>query len=159
MRLIKLAFISAVLLFAVVTAVSLIIPSHIRLSKVVTINSPKDSIFSLIKNKDQWLRWHPSFVDSSNKEMLSQISVEVLSETDSTLQVKWIQKNKKPLNISWQLFKTGTNSVILEWGIDFYQKWYPWEKMGSLFYEGNYGLMMEQGLYNIKNIVEKGRLR
>ena len=50
MRFIKLALISLVFLFAVVTAISLVIPSHIRLSKVVTTRPEKDSIFSLIKN-------------------------------------------------------------------------------------------------------------
>lgn len=156
MRFIKLAFISLVFLFAVVTAISLIIPSHIRLSKVVMISSQQDSIFSLIKNKSQWPRWHPSFTNNANSEIIDQIDVRVLSETDSTLQMSWIQPGKKPLNMYWQLFK-GEGPATLQWGIDFYQKWYPWQKIGSLFYEGNYGAMMEQGLANIKAVLEKNQ--
>lgn len=154
MRFIKLAFISLVFLFAVVTAISLIIPSHITLSKVVMISPQQDSIFSLLKNKDQWPRWHPSFVNNMNSDMLSQIDVEVVAGTDSTLEMKWIQKDKKPLNMHWQLFKD-ESTATLQWSIDFYQKWYPWQKIASLFYEGNYGVMMEQGLANIKTIIEK----
>ena len=158
MRLIKFTFISAVLLFAVVTAISLIIPSHIRLSKVINIPSQRDSIFSLLKNKDQWPRWHPSFMDSANKEMLSQINIRLLSETDSTLQLQWMQKNKKPLNMSWQLFADSNSTfATLQWSMDFYQKWYPWEKLGSMFYESNYGAMMEKGLLNIKAVIEKNQ--
>jgi hypothetical protein len=156
MRFIKLAFISLVFLFAVVTAISLIIPSHIKLSKVVTISAQKDSIFSLIKNKNQWPSWHPSFVNNTNGELLSQISVELVFETDSSLQMRWMQKDKKPLNMHWQLFG-GEGLATLQWGIDFYQKWYPWEKIGSLFYEGSYGAMMEQGLANIKASIEKNQ--
>jgi hypothetical protein len=154
MRFIKLAFISLVFLFAIVTAISLIIPSHIRLSKVVTVNTQQDSVFSLIKNKEQWPRWHPSFINNANSEILSQISLELVSETDSILQMRWIQKDKKPLNMYWQLFKD-EGSATLQWSIDFYQKWYPWQKIGSLLYEGNYGVMMEHGLANIKAIIEK----
>lgn len=156
MRFIKLAFISLVFLFAVVTAISLIIPSHIRLSKVATISAQKDSIFSLINNKDEWTRWHPSFVNNNNSEILSQISLELVSQTDSTLQMRLMQKDKKPLNMHWQLYG-GEGQSTLQWGIDFYQKWYPWEKIGSLFYEGSYGAMMEQGLANIKVMIEKNQ--
>src|SRR5690349_13560318 len=122
MRFIKLAFISLVFLFIIVTAISLIIPSHIRLSKVVMISPQQDSIFSLIKNKDQWPRWHPSFINSANSEILSQINVELVVETDSTLQMQWIQPGKKPLNMSWQLYKDESPGT-LQWRIDFYQKW------------------------------------
>jgi hypothetical protein len=156
MRFIKLAFISLILLFAVVTAISLIIPSHIRLSKVVTTVPQKDSIFSLIKNKEQWPQWHPSFVNGANNEILSRINLELIAETDSSLQMRWMQNDKKPLNMYWQIF-ADENSATLQWSIDFYQKWYPWQKISSLLYEGNYGVMMEQGLANIKAIVEKNR--
>lgn len=158
MRFIKLAFISLVLLFAVVTAISLVIPSQIRLSKVVTTRPEKDSIFSLIKNKDQWPRWHPWFINNTNSEIRSQIGVELISETDSTLQMRWIQPGKKPLNMNWQLF-TGGGSATLQWSMDFNQKWYPWQKIGSLFYESNYGVTMEQGLANISAIIEKNHIR
>jgi hypothetical protein len=39
--------------------------------------------------------------------------------------------------------------------MDFDLKWYPWQKIGSLFYESNYGAMMEQGLHNIKEAIGK----
>ena len=156
MRLIKLALISVINLFGIITAISLIIPSHIRLAKVISIRPEKDSIFSLIKNKDQWPRWHPSFVNNTNSGMISQIDVELVSETDSTLEMQWIQKGKKPLNMHWQLFK-GEGPTTLQWGIDFNQKWYPWQKIASLLYEGRYGTMMEQGLANIKGIIEKNQ--
>ena len=59
--------------------------------------------------------------------------------------------------MNWQLIKEG-GQATLQWSIEFYQKWYPWQKIASLFYEGNYGVMMEQGLANIKTIVEKSQV-
>jgi hypothetical protein len=155
-RLLKLAFISLVVLFIIVTAISLIIPSHIRLAKQITIRAEKDSIFFLVKNKDQWPRWHPSFLNGDHSEMLSRIKAQVLSEKDSVLQMQWLQKDKKPLNMGWQLFHTDNTPVAtLQWYMDFDLKWYPWQKIGSLFYESNYGAMMEQGLHNIKEAIGK----
>ena len=156
MRLIKLAVISIVILFGIVTGISLFIPSHIRLTKVITIRPEKDSIFSLVKNKSEWVRWHPSF-NGQQTEMLSRIEVKVVSENESLLLMQWRQAGKKNLNMGWQLMRS-SNAIdpgTLQWFMEFKTSWYPWEKFGSLFYENNYGAMMEQGLVNIKNEVEK----
>lgn len=56
----------------------------------------------------------------------------------------------------WQLHRSNPqDSATLQWYMDFHLSWYPWQKFGSLFYENNYGRMMEQGLYNLKREVEK----
>ena len=156
MRLIKLAFISVLILFIILTGISLFIPSHIRLTKVITIRPEKDSIFSLVKNKSEWLRWHPSFINGEQNEMLSRIDVKVISEKDSLLSIQWRQAGKKTLNMGWHLMRSNNiDPATLQWFMDFKTSWYPWEKFGSLFYENNYGAMMEQGLINIKKEVEK----
>ena len=156
MRWLKLAFISAIILFVIVTGISLFIPSHIRLAKVITIKPDKDSIFFLLKNKEQWPRWHPSFLNNERVDMLSRIETNVVSEKDSVLEMQWQQKGKKPLNMGWQLYRTSNiDSATLQWYMDFNLSWYPWQKIGSLFYENNYGAMMEQGLYNLKQEIAK----
>ena len=155
MRLLKLAFISLLFLFVIVTGISLLIPSHIRLAKVITIRPEKDSIFALIKNKDQWTRWHPSFLNGNNAAMLSKITTTIVSEKDSVLLMQWHQKDKKTLDMGWQLSRSNNiDPATLQWFMDFQTSWYPWQKIGSLFYENNYGAMMEQGLLNIKKEIE-----
>ena len=64
MRLIKLAIISFVFLFLVVTAISLLIPSHIRISKATNIAPPKDSVLALIKRYRPMVAMAPGFHDS-----------------------------------------------------------------------------------------------
>ena len=156
MRLIKLAFISVLILFGILTGISLFIPSHIRLTKVIAIRPEKDSIFSLVKNKKEWVRWHPSFINGQQNDMFARIKVKVLSEKDSLLTMQWQQEGKKSLNMGWQLMRTNNiDPATLQWFMDFKPSWYPWEKFGSLFYENNYGAMMEQGLINIKREIEK----
>ncbi len=157
MRVIKLALISFIFLFGIITIISLFIPSDIRLSKIIYIKSEKDSIFSIIRNKDQWFRWHPAFTDlEDNQENFVKINSRILFQNDSVLKMQWQQKDKKIINTAWQLHtEPGKEYGSLQWYIDFHHSWYPWEKFGSLFYEGNYGRMMEQGLYNIKKEIEK----
>lgn len=156
MRLIKLALISVIILFGILTGISLFIPSQIRLTKFITVRPERDSIFSLIKNKNEWVRWHPSFINGAQNEMLAKITVKVISENDSLLIMQWQQQGKKNLNSGWQLMRSNSlEPATLQWFMDFKTSWYPWEKFGSLFYENNYGAMMEQGLLNIKKEVEK----
>lgn len=63
---------------------------------------------------------------------------------------------KKPVINGWKIYgKAGADSLTLQWYMDFHLKWYPWQKFGSLFYENTYGVMMQQGLDNIKSRVEK----
>lgn len=157
MRLIKLAVISFIVLFGIITAMSLLIPAHIRISKAVTISS-KDSVLYLIKDTTQWPRWHPAFQGQHVKTVLQQnhITIKPEEESDTLVRMAWQQDGKVPVLNSWELHRFGTaDSVALQWYIDFQLKWYPWQKFGSLLYEKTYGTMMEQGLNNIKILVEE----
>lgn len=143
-------------MFAIVTGISLFIPSQIRLTKVIIIKPEKDSIFHLLKDKNQWQRWHPSFINGVNSNMLLKITTKVISETDSVLLMQWHQENKKTLATGWQLNRSNNiDPATLQWFMEFKTSWYPWEKLGSLFYENNYGAMMERGLVNLKKEIEK----
>jgi hypothetical protein len=131
-----------------------LIPSDITLSKVITIQAKKDSIFHLLMDQQQWYRWHPVFKDGANNAAFQSIKAITLNETDSTLTMQWQQNNKKPLGMNWALFTEKNDLATLQWSMHFHQSWYPWQKFGSLFYESNYGKMMEQGLANLKQALE-----
>jgi hypothetical protein len=154
MRLIKLALISFVFLFLVVTGISLFIPSHIRISRATNLLADKDSIFILITDSSRWKNWNPIF-QPNGKIQPGSIQLERLEQSDSIVRIEYSQAGRRPLMNSWQLHEyTHTDSVTLQWYMDFNLKWYPWEKFRSLFYEKTYGSMMETGLNNIKTRVE-----
>src|SRR5215218_10725832 len=158
MRLIKLALISLIVFFVVITAMSLLFPSHIRISKAVTISKESDSVFYLINDFAQWPRWHPAFQKQNMDSVLqkNKISLKRIVRTDSLVTLNWQQAGKLPVVNSWQIHRFGTaDSLALQWYMDFELKWYPWQKFGSLFYENTYGRLMEQGLHNIKQIVQQ----
>ncbi|MEJ0105618.1 MAG: hypothetical protein WDO19_24995 [Bacteroidota bacterium] len=48
-----------------------------------------------------------------------------------------------------------SDSLTVQWYLDFKLKWYPWDKFFSLAYDKMYGTQMEQGLKNLKENVER----
>jgi len=155
-RLIKLGLISIVFLFAVVTAISLLIPSHIRISKAINIHSEKDSIFALISDTSKWKQWHPAFIPKDSTPGFPAIHIVQKNQNDSEIVMHLQQTGKPEVVNGWKIYEhDGVDSLTLQWYMDFNLKWYPWKKFESLFYENTYGLMMEQGLDNIKILLNK----
>ena len=157
MRVIKLAFISFVVLFLLVTVMSLAIPSHIRISKATNVLAQRDSLLSLLTNPAQWQQWHPVFQQEGAQQLLQQhkIAITPLLANDTLVQMQWQQDKRTPVINSWQIHQFhGTDSVTVQWYMDFKLAWYPWQKFSSLMYEKTYGVMMEKGLSNLKAAVE-----
>ena len=65
MRVVKLAILSFIFLFLLVTVISLFIPSHIRISKATDINNTKDVVMGFITDPLKWKEWYPG-ADSLN---------------------------------------------------------------------------------------------
>lgn len=158
MRLIKLALISLVVFFAVITAIGSLFPSHIRISKAVSISNHSDSVLQLINDFRQWPRWHPAFLNQNMDSVLRKNNIRLtrIVKTDSLITMNWQRDGNRAVVNSWQLHRFGTaDSVALQWYMDFDLKWYPWQKFGSLTYESTYGRYMEQGLQNIKSLLRQ----
>ena len=131
------------------------IPSNIRISKAINIYTSKDSVFPLIKNKDAWTSWHPAFIQNDSTPVFDSIHIVSQQQTESELIMQLQQGKKDIVTNGWKIYEhKGVDSVTLQWYMDFHLKWYPWKKFGSLFYENTYGVMMQEGLANIKEILE-----
>ncbi len=151
MKIIKLALISFIIFFGIATAFSLMIPSHIRLSKAVNVKNAPDSVLSLIKDTSRWKEWWPAIGAKANN-----IHIQQLRQNNSEVVLQLQQENRRPFTSGWQVHPLpSTDSLALQWYMDFNFSWYPWQKFSTLFYESTYGTMMQQGLGNIKHIVEK----
>lgn len=158
MRLIKLAILSFIVLFGIITAMSLLIPSHVRISKAVNVHAESDSIFALVRNTQSWPQWHPAFQQGNMTDLLQQnkITLTPVAQNDSLVTIKWQQQGRRPVLNNWQVHRfSSTDSLTLQWYMDFDLGWYPWQKFSSLFYEKTYGVMMEKGLQNLKEKVQQ----
>ena len=170
MRLIKLAFISVIVLFLIITGISLFIPSHVRISKAINIHTTSNSVWTQVDNLYKWEQWNPLFSNLASKK------VEYLDTSDGMLNavkvettvIKWKEKkedehiaemkngSRNPVISGWRCIQyNNADSITVQWYMDFKLKWYPWEKFGSLLFESTYGSQMEKGLSNLKNLLEK----
>src|SRR5882672_10070353 len=58
MRIIKLLFISAIVLFGVLTALSLLFPSRLRVSRAINIAAPREKIYAAVGDLRRWEEWN-----------------------------------------------------------------------------------------------------
>lgn len=172
MRLFKLLIISITILFLLVTGISLLIPFHVRISRATNVSATPTEVWLHVDDMYTWKNWNP---------FLSSVSPDKISYSDtangkpramkvSGTSIQWKEINpderiaimQKPgyrriLN-GWKCIShTGTDSTTIQWYMDFHLRWYPWEKFASLLFEQSYGPKMEQGLGNIKKMVEADR--
>ncbi|MES1218084.1 MAG: SRPBCC family protein [Bacteroidota bacterium] len=166
MRIIKLAIISFIVLFLVVTGISLFIPSHIRISKAVDIRANKETAMGQIKDVENWKHWYPGadtlqlFIADGKAKGLMKDSLNILllisGSTDSTVLATTAGSSSRKINMGWNIIPTNDpDKVSVQWYMDFDLSWYPWEKFRSLLFEKIYGVHMEKGLTNLKNHLEK----
>lgn len=144
MRFIKLGLISVVVFSLLITAFSLMIPSHVRISKAIDISVDRDSLLNQLSNTNNWKNWYPG------ADSIQQLS-EITTITDSTIIAKQSRAES-----GWNLYDAGIpGTLTVQWYMDFHLRWYPWEKFSSLLLEKRYGPIMEKGLDNLKKLLEK----
>jgi hypothetical protein len=161
MRLIKLALISFVILFILVTVISLFIPSGIRISKATNIAAEDTIVYNSINNLSNWRNWHPALKNLSANEIqklndatirVKGTTISIVQKKDNELITEMVTDEGRPVFSGFKIIRHPADSSTLQWYMDFKLRWYPWEKFRSLFYENIYGLQMEQGLTNLKEL-------
>ncbi|ANE52754.1 SRPBCC family protein [Flavisolibacter tropicus] len=151
MRIIKLAVISFLFFFVLLTAISLFIPSHIRISKAVNIGSSSSQMLTYVGDTTTWSQWHPLVQQLKAQGRQQYLKATPLAKTDSTVVFQIQYNDQTPITNGWQVYQfPSADSLTLQWYMDFHLKWYPWQKFGSLFYEKTYGAIMQQGLENLR---------
>lgn len=162
MRFIKLALISAVILFIVVWLFSLLIPSHIRVSRAIDISAPKDSMVRFVTDLQQWAQWN-EMVNSpqlTNKQFSTsgftsdQLQVTVQSSAGDSLLTTWKRPNGRTVSGGFTWY-ANNDRLALQWYFDIHLNWYPWEKFSGIIFDKQLGPPMEKSLGDLKKLVEK----
>lgn len=162
MRFIKLVLFSIIILFLVVTAISLLFPSTVIVSRAVNINASKDSVFVFIKDMNGWKQW----IDGMDKPAVKILSAteadmagtKVVIDSSAFPAVKslWQNARGKWMIATINLFEDSAHNITtVQWQYEQTVKWYPWEKFGSMMNDKILGPMMETDLSNLKKLIEK----
>jgi Polyketide cyclase / dehydrase and lipid transport len=162
MRLIKLAVISFLAFFLLITGISLFFPSHVRISKAIDINAPRDSVRVHISQPLYWKSWYPGADTLSLYEADGVIKgirmpgnqvLLITGYNDSTVTAANSTSGNERASMGWNMIQSNPKTVTVQWYMDFKLRWYPWEKFSSLLLEKRYGPVMEQGLAKLKKSI------
>jgi hypothetical protein len=162
MRIIKLATLSFIFLFLLVTIISFFIPGNITISKATNIPGDAEIVNPYIGKLTGWTAWHPALKDIPEKEFivftdttlkLRNTTINVVERKDEEIVTEMATDGGRPIRSGLKLIRHQPgDSATLQWFMDFKLRWYPWEKFRSLFFENIYGVQMEQGLANLKEL-------
>lgn len=147
MRIIKLALISFICFGLLIFLMAQLLPSQVRISKAINLAPNDTATLAYIRDTAQWKRWHPAFMQGAP----TNLRLAQAANTDSLVQTVITHASGNSVANTWELHRFGANdSLTLQWYMDFRLSRMPWHRFSSLFYEGTYGKMMEQGLRNLK---------
>ncbi|MGC4038762.1 MAG: hypothetical protein QM764_22560 [Chitinophagaceae bacterium] len=168
MKLLRFAILSFIILFLVVYSISLFIPSHVTISRAINMKaSSAEAILNKLEDINKWKEWYPGFdtmhiepIVVANGRLLKAkfltTTVSVIGTKSGETRAEFTSGNKNPIVSGWKMnFYNNSDSLTLQWHLDFKLKWYPWEKFFSLAYDKMYGSQMELGLQNLKKNVER----
>lgn len=148
MRLLKLAFISAIAFFLLLTGLTLFIPSHIRISRAVDIMAEKEKVIPYLNDLPKWNSWNAFVQDSSGP-----FSIHLTSITDTLITSSW-KAGQKEFTSGLAIYETRPGTITVQWYFDFNLPWYPWEKLGSIVYDKQLGGVMQESLVKLKDRIE-----
>jgi len=166
MKYIKLLFFSAVFLLLAITGVTLLLPSHVRVSRAVNLYAGADSVMHLVSDLSEWKNWYPGFDTLELKNTVTtggritsatvkNIQLRVTTATDSLVTVE-MKKGEQPVFNNWKLIRYAhSDSLTLQNYMDFDFKWYPWERFSGLLVDRSYGQLMEAGLKHLNEQMHK----
>lgn len=144
-RVVKLALISAIVIFCILTAISLMIPSTVRISRAVNIEAEKNEVYPLLADTANWNGWN----DLKN----DRISIQLKSADSNLIHSSW-SYGGRTFESFYRLEKIRDITVV-NWYFDVRLKWYPWEKFASITFEKQFGPHMESSLAKLKDMVHK----
>ncbi|HEY4107816.1 hypothetical protein [Puia sp.] len=171
MRFVKFFFLGAVTLFAVFTALSLLFPSHLRVSRVVNVPVSRERTLEAIAELRSWGQWnqlirntqltnlHYSSPSTGKGAWLSsdQLAVHELGADSNGVTLQWDLKGGKRYAGGIDLMTVNRDSLAVQWYFDLDFRWYPWEKMGAFVYDRKLGPAMEESLDSLRLFLEKSR--
>jgi hypothetical protein len=160
MRFIKLIFISIVVIALLLTAISLVLPSHVRISRAIDIQGSPEQIQPHISHLGQWRKWNAilndtaiSFISADSQHIkTNRFDIYLQGVKVDSVNTLWMQPDGKAYTSQFA-FISSSGTTTVQWFFDFNFRW-PWEKFGSLVYDQQMGPGMEKSLTKLKGLVE-----
>jgi hypothetical protein len=172
MRLIKFAFLGLIVLFVVLTGLSLLFPSTIRIGRSVNVAaSRRQELRAAVSDFGTWKKWNDFVYQSSMTNIRysspsggagaylrsDQLSIKETQADTAGVLMSWDIRGGKQFVGGFQFLSENPDSVTVRWWFEFHFRWYPWEKLGIFVYDRKLGPVMEESLGALQRFVENPR--
>jgi hypothetical protein len=172
MRLIKFAFLGLIVLFVVLTGLSLLFPSTIRIGRSVNVAaSRRQELWAAVSDFGTWKKWNDFVYQSSMTNVRysspsggagaylrsDQLSIRETQADTAGVLLNWDITGGKHFVGGFQFLSENPDSVTVRWWFEFHFRWYPWEKLGIFVYDRKLGPAMEESLGALQRFVENQR--
>lgn len=172
MRLVKFALLGLLVLFAVSTALSLLLPSTIRVSRVVNVPaSRRPQVYKAVSDLQAWKGWNDFVYGASLTNVRfstpaagagaymksDQLRIDETQADSTGVSLNWEMFNGKHFAGGFQFLYPNKDSLTVQWWFEFRFRWYPWEKLTVFVYDRKLGPLMEESLGALQRFVENPR--
>jgi hypothetical protein len=163
MRFLKLAAVSAVVLFIILTAISSLLPSKILVSRAVDIRGSVMSVREELFKLQNWPHWmtdakgqkgNSSYDPASGVLIFTDTKIKRTHVSDSTITTLWSSPAEMTGTFRIIDHRTADSLLTVQWQMEQHVKWYPWHKFASITKDELWGGAMEKSLDNLKTLVE-----
>ena len=174
MRFIKAFLFGITGLFIMITLLSLLIPSRVKVSRIVVVNKTAiNKIYQQIAELKEWKNWHPVFkpglaaINFGNVTTGNNASCDIVYNSKTT---HLIITSADTSSVKFTLQSQGENSIEnniiltplptqqamqVEWQAINKLHWYPWDKFYAIFIDKISGPGYEAALNGLKDFIEK----
>ncbi len=168
MRYFKFIIIGALILFILLTAMGLLMPSTVAVGRSVEINAPVDSVRFYTNNISNWKYWikgadtiYFKQLTSSSTTKNSQFNfgaytVTIIDSKPDDLITEWQKKQGRKLINRLELnYDAQRNETVVNWSFQQKLNWYFWERLSAMLHDKVFGPSMEISLDKLKQLCEK----
>ena len=171
MRKAKLFFIVVLLLTGFLCLITVFLPSHITISKWVTINANGNAVAAQVNNFNNWKNWYPAFqnkeitvnISEQNKKSVAtltnknqkKVKLSLLKSSPENITVFVSEENGNSKTYQFVLSPNGSGQTQITWNVNMQLGWYPWRKFAGIFLDKVTGPQYEAALQNLKIAAEK----
>ena len=166
-RFIKVAAIGLVVLFILLTAIGLLMPSAVTVFRTTEINMPVDSVRFYTNDPAHWRYWingadtafykqlTATTTGKNSKIVLGTFTITVLNNDPKYITTVWQGQSLKEQLNRLDLYPNASGSTTISWSFQQQLNWYPWDRLGAMLYDKVFGPSMEVSLAKLKQVCEQ----
>lgn len=168
MRFIRLAVVSFVIFFVLLTVIGLLFPPVVTVVRRGVIQAPKEKIYPFIADTKNWHKWladstvvfaqlTPATTGKGAAVSIGGKRVQIIAVTHDYVEAEW-ELNKKENRIQTSGFyllpDKETSGTVVQLHFTQKLKWYPWERIAARLNERVLGPVLDNNILQLDEAVK-----